>query len=186
MAYVIYLFTFPHGKHYVGRTDDFNARLAAHKYDASKKSRHELYWGINKYGWDNITKDIIDTASTLEDAVAKEYEYIVKYDSVRKGYNMTENTKIGGNNWIGREDSEEFIMFKEYMKEVNGGENNGMYGKSHSLETKAKQKEKAKGRFSLPWFIEKYGEQVGKEKYEERRTFLKTRTMKRSFNGTFA
>ena len=99
---------------------------------------------------------------------------------------MTENTKIGGNNWIGREDSEEFRLFKEYMKEVNGGENNGMYGKSHSLETKAKQKEKAKGRFSLPWFKEKYGEEVGKEKYEERRQFLKSRNMNRSVNGTFA
>jgi len=186
MDHIIYLFTFPHGKYYIGRTEDFNARLASHKYEASKKARHELYWAINKYGWDNITKEIIDTASTLEEAVAKEYEYIVKYDSVRNGYNMTENTKVGGNNWIGRENSEEFLMFKEYMKEVNGGENNGMYGKSHSLETKTKQKEKAKGRFSLSWFTEKYGEEAGKQKYEERRQFLKSRIMKRSFNGTFA
>jgi group I intron endonuclease len=186
MEHYIYLFTFPNGKYYIGRTKDFNARLASHKYDASKKSRHELYWGINKHGWDNITKEIIDTAETLEEAVAKEYEYIVKYDSVRKGYNMTENTKIGGSNWIGREDSEEFRMFKESMKEVMSGANNGMYGKSHSSDAKAKQKEKAKGRFSLPWFTKKYGEEVGKEKYEERRQFLKSRNMNRSVNGTFA
>ena len=185
MAYVIYLFTFPHGKYYGERTENFNARLAAHKYDASKKSRHELYWAINKHGWDNIKKEIIDTVDTLEEAVAKEYEYIVKYNSVRNGYNMTENTKVGGNNWTGREGSEEFFMFKEYMKEVNGGENNGMYGKSHSSKTRAIQKQKAKGRFSLPWFVEKYGEDVGKQKYEDRRQFLKSRNMKRSSNGTF-
>jgi len=186
MEHFIYLFTFSNGKHYVGRTNNFKSRMIKHQSRANKKARHELYWAINKYGWDNIIKEIIDTASTLEEAVAKEYEYIVKYDSVRNGYNMTENTKVGGYVWIGREDSEEFIMFKEHMKKAMSGENNGMYGKSHSLESKTKQKEKAKGRFSLPWFIEKYGEEAGKQKYEERRQFLKSRIMKRSFNGTFA
>jgi group I intron endonuclease len=181
----IYLLTFPNKKYYVGRTNNYESRMIKHQSRARLKSRHELYWAINKYGWDNITKEIIDTVDTLEEAVAKEYERIVEYNSVRNGYNMTENTKVGGYVWVGREDSEEFFMFKEQMKIAMSGENNGMYGKTHTEETKTKQRERAKGRFSLSWFIEKYGEKIGKEKYEERRIFLKSRNMKRSSNGTF-
>ena len=159
--------------------------MITHKYKASKKARHEFYWAINKYGWDNVERKIIATIYTLEEAVAKEYEYIVEYDSIRNGYNMTENTKVGGSNWIGREDSEEFKAFKEHMKIKNGGENNGMYGKKHSDNTKSIQKQKAKGRFSLPWFIEKYGQEDGTKKYEERRDFLRNRNMNRS-SGRFS
>lgn len=185
MEHYIYLFTFPNGKHYVGRTNNYVQRLATHKYKAEKKTRHELYWAINKYGWENISKEIIDTISTLDETIAKEYEYIVKYDSIRNGYNMTENTKVGGSNWIGRENSKEFLEFKEYMKIVNSGENNGMYGKQHSLDAIKKQKAAAKGRYSLPWFIEKYGESEGKLKYENRCAFLKNRNINRSNNGRF-
>ena len=185
MEHYIYLFTFPNGKYYVGRTNDYDKRMTTHKHKASKKVRHEFYWAINKYGWDEIDHKIIDTADTLAEAVAKEYECIVKYDSIRNGYNMTENTKVGGNNWIGREGSEEFNAFKEYMKIKNGGKNNGMYGKKHSEDTKTVQKEKAKGRFSLPWFIERHGEDNGTRKYEERRDFLRNRNMNRS-SGKFS
>ena len=186
MEYCIYLFTFPNGKYYVGRTNNYEQRLATHKHKASKKIRHELYWAINKYGWDNVKKEVLDKSNTLEEIVAMEYEYIVKYDSIRNGYNMTENTKVGGSNWIGRENSEEFMDFKEYMSKVMSGKNNGMYGKSHKEETIKLQKQKAKGRFSLPWFIEKYGEEEGTNRYESRRQFLKNRNMNRAIDGKFS
>lgn len=48
------------------------------------------------------------------------------------------------------------------------GENNPMYGKTHSSETLKKQKEKAKDRYTLNWFIERYGEDVGSVKYNYR------------------
>ena len=186
MEYCVYLFTFPNGKYYVGRTNDYEQRLATHKHKANKKTKHELYWAIKKYGWDNIKKEVLEKANTLEEIVAMEYEYIVKYNSIRNGYNMTENTNVGGNNWIGKKDSLEFLEFKQYMSEIMCGENNGMYGKSHSDETIKLQKEKAKGRFSLPWFIEKYGEHEGKTKYENRRHFLRNRQLKRSNDGKFS
>jgi group I intron endonuclease len=185
MEHYVYLFTFPNGKHYVGRTNDYEQRMISHKCKANKKVRHELYWAINKHGWDNIDRRIIDTADTLEEAIAKEYEYIVKYDSIRTGYNMTENTKVGGNIWIGRENSEEFHMFKEYMKTTMLGDRNGMYGKKHTEESKSLLKEKAKGRFSLFWFIDKYGEEDGTKKYEDRREFLRNRNMNR-VSGRFS
>jgi group I intron endonuclease len=175
MKYVIYLFEFPNGKFYVGRTNDFEGRLATHKHQVTKKKRHQLYWAIRKYGWDNIKKSIIASASTLEEIVALEYEFIVKYDSIRSGYNMTENTKIGGDNWEGRRDGEEYREFLLNMREIRLGEKNGMYRKRHSKETKVLLKEKAKGRYSKEWFISKYGEAEGLDRYNKRCLALKNR-----------
>ena len=175
MEYVIYLFEFPNGKFYVGRTDDYEGRLASHKYQSTKKKRHQLYWAIRKYGWDSIKKNIIDKASSLEELIALEYANIVKYDSIRNGYNLTENTKIGGDNWQGRRDSEEYEEFLIHMRELRLGEGNGMYGKNHSEDTKTILKQKAKGRFSRDWFIERYGEVEGLERYNERCVALKNR-----------
>lgn len=175
MEYVIYLFEFPNGKFYVGRTDDYEKRLAAHKYQSTKKKRHQLYWAIRKYGWDNIKKSIIDRATSLEDLIALEYTNIVKYDSIRNGYNLTENTKIGGDNWQGRRDSEEYKEFLLHMRELRLGEGNGMHGKNHSEDTKTILKQKAKGRFSREWFIERCGEIEGLERYNQRCVALKNR-----------
>jgi len=185
MAHVIYLFTFPNGRYYVGRTKNFNTRMASHKYDSSSRPECVIHKALNKYGWDNVEKTIIDTADTLEEAVAKEYEYIVKYDCIRNGYNSTLQTKYGGDLWEGRKDTQEFKDFQEKMSSVTSGEKNGMYGKTQKEESKDKMKEKAKGRFSLPWFIERHGEIDGTQKYEDRRVFLKSRKLKHSPDGKF-
>jgi group I intron endonuclease len=186
MEYVIYLFEFPNGKFYVGRTDDYEGRLATHKYQSTKKKRHQLYWAIRKYGWENIKKSIIDRAENLEELIALEYTNIVKYDSIRNGYNLTENTKIGGDNWQGRRDSEEYLEFVEKMIKVNS--KGRMHGKNHSEDTKTILKQKAKGRFSKEWFIDRYGEIEGLEKYNQRCTALKNRDynkLKDPATGTF-
>ncbi len=36
-------------------------------------------------------------------------------------------------------------------------------------------KDKAKGRFTLPWYIQKYGEELGTQKYNDRCQALKNR-----------
>jgi group I intron endonuclease len=177
MKQYIYLFTFPNGKYYVGRTDDFSRRLAEHKIAAKKKKRHQLYWAIRKYGWDSIKKEIIAESNSVEDIIALEYDNIVKYDSIRNGYNMTENTQIGGDNWEGRRDSEEYREFLDHMRIIRSGEGNGMYGKTHREDSKVLLKEKAKGRYSLPWYIERHGEEEGTKKYNERCYKLKNRVI---------
>jgi len=45
------------------------------------------------------------------------------------------------------------------------GKNNGMYGKSQTAETILLMKSKAIGRYTLSWFIDKYGKILGNEKY---------------------
>ena len=167
MEYV-YKITSPKGKSYIGRTNDFNNRMAEHKHEAKQLRRdYPLYRAIQKYGWDNFKKEIIAEAESSK-IESLELHYIKKYDTVKNGYNATYNTEGGGNQWIGREGSKEHKNFIEKMTKLNSGENNGMFGKTHSEESINKLREKAKGRFSLPWFIDRHGEEEGKMLYEER------------------
>lgn len=173
---IIYLLSFPNGKHYVGRTKNIlSQRLIEHKTRATKNYQHPLYYAINKYGWDNITKTQLYTAETEEELILKELEFIKYFNSLYNGYNLTLNTEIGGDNWKGRRDTPEYEEFLKRMRELRLGEGNGMYGKTHTEESSVKMKEKAKGRFTLEWFQEKYGEEEGEQKYKERNLKIKNR-----------
>jgi hypothetical protein len=70
---------------------------------------------------------------------------------------------------IGRKLSEETI--NKYKEKT--GEKNAFYGKNHIEKSKNVMKEKAKGRWTLHWFINRYGEADGTAKYKERCDILK-------------
>lgn len=166
---IIYLLSFPNGKHYVGRTkNSLEQRCTEHKARAVHGHQHPLYHAINKYGWENVKKEVLHLATSHEELVIKELEFILHFNSLANGYNLTINTEIGGDNWEGRRDSEEYNLFVEKMKLLTSGGNNGMYGRKHSKESTDKMKRKAVGRFTLSWFQEKYGEVEGKVRYENR------------------
>lgn len=186
-THYIYKFTSPVGKCYIGRTVNVEDRYKCHKWYYNRKYNRIIYNAMHKYGWDAFTFEVIDEVIGLENAIMKELEYIIKYDSIRNGYNQVSNTGRGGDVWDGHKHTEKYMEFVENMSSLMQGENNPMYGKSHSEEAKQKQKEKAKGRFSLKWFQERYGEVEGEEKYEDRCLWLKTRNMKKDpTNGRFA
>ena len=170
---IIYLFSFPNGKHYVGRTkNSFEQRCTEHKSRVGR-TQHPLYYAFEKYGWDNVSREIIDSAETHEELVLKELDYINKYDSLFNRYNLTINTEIGGDNWEGRRDSEKYFLFVKKMQKINS--EGRMHGKYHSDITKELQKEKAKGRFSLEWFQERNGVETGEQMYRARCLALKSR-----------
>lgn len=56
---------------------------------------------------------------------------------------------------MGRKASEKT---KKKFSEMRKGENNNFFNKKHKEETKIIMKQKANGRYSLEWFIKKYGE----------------------------
>lgn len=178
----IYKIQSPNGKVYIGRTKDFERRMIEHKHCAyTKKSTNTLYKAIRKYGWDNMTKEIIcevpsNTAQKIEE------ELIIANDSVKRGYNDT-YAGGGGSQWETRKDTDEYMEFLEKMKKINSS--NRMHGKKHSKSAIQKQKEKAKGRFSLPWYIDRHGTEEGTRLYEERRQWLKTRNLPKDKNGKF-
>ena len=182
---VVYKITSPKGKSYIGRTNSFVDRMREHKHEANKLRRdYPLYRAIRRYGWDNFTKEILVEA-TSEEIEALELHYIKKYDTVKNGYNATYNTEGGGNLWLGREGTKEHLDFIEKMTKINSGENNGMFGKKHSNDSIQLLREKAKGRFSLPWFIDRHGEEEGTKLYNERCAKLKNRKLKKDSSGRF-
>ena len=113
-----------------------------------------------------------------KEAEKAEEELIRLNNSWKRGYNNLPSSE-GGDVWKGRYDTNEYMEFVEKMSKMNRGKNNGMFGKKHSRSSKLLLKEKAKGRFSLPWFIAKYGKEDGTLKHFERGQFLKNRPVKK-------
>ena len=181
----IYKITSPSDKNYIGRAHDVTVRMIMHKCEAfTKQSRYAIHKAIRKYGMENMKVIVIDKTPTIKSAKILEGYYIRKFDTVNEGYNETYCTG-GGDVWVDRYDTPEFKKFLEKMSSVTSGKNNGMYGKKHTNEARQKQQKKAKGRFSLPWFIERNGKDEGKRLYEERCQWLRSRKLPKDENGRF-
>ena len=89
-----------------------------------------FYRAIKKYGWNNFNHEILFSGLTLEQANKKEIELISFYDSTNrsKGYNL----QTGGSDRYHYSDD---VIDK--LKKSHSGENNGMYGKKHSDDSKS-------------------------------------------------
>lgn len=97
MHYYIYMYTFPNGKKYIGKTKRSMAQRRGNGWCGYKKSR--LLWNaIQKYGTENIRTDILfegaltyDEASDLERFyIAKYKTNACKYTNPSYGYNLTD------------------------------------------------------------------------------------------------
>lgn len=122
MSGIIYCFTFPNNKIYIGKTQkDFNIRLRSHKY-GSKYLKNYLYNAIRLYGWDNIKIEILCECETKEELNEKEIEFINKFDTTNpnKGYNL----RSGGEGGI------HHPLTKIKISQSNKGNKNGMFNKT--------------------------------------------------------
>jgi group I intron endonuclease len=157
--------------------------MAQHKHNALVKGDgNSLYKAIRKYGWENFTKEIITHTDTEETAQLLEETLIREMNSVKKGYN---DTYVGGGGNLYKDQPEKLERLRKKMSFITAGKKNGMFGKKQTEEAKQKQREKAKGRFSLQWYVDRYGDAEGTCLYKERSEKLKQRNLQRSTNGTF-
>ncbi len=203
----IYKLTSPSGKYYIGRSKEYDERMKQHGSRSKTGDEIVLYRAIRKYGWENFDKEIIAEVANNE-AVELEEFFIKKYNAVKNGYNMTYKG-CGGDIWGGRRDTIEYKEYCELQKELQSGEKNAMYGKTHSEETIEKlrelstgykngmfgkkhgqstiieMKKKSVGRFSLHWFQDRYGIEEGQVKYDERCEMLRNRKLKKDRYGRF-
>lgn len=97
--YVVYCHTSPSGKKYIGMSKNVKRRWEAH--GKHYKMCTKFYNAIKKYGWENITHEILEENLTKREAEKLEEFYIKKFDTVNNGYNM-----LKGVNDI----SEEFLL----------------------------------------------------------------------------
>lgn len=101
-TYVVYRHIFPNGKSYIGITcaKPYHRRWRA---GSSYSQQPKVYRAIKKYGWENITHEILYRNLSQDDANRIEQEMITKYNSVENGYNIS----TGGGGTYGIPCSEE-------------------------------------------------------------------------------
>ena len=120
-TWIVYKHTCPNDKSYIGITchKDPTRRWGKNGIAYINNGTQERFSrAIKKYGWDNITHEILECDLSYKNAQSKEKYYIKLYNSYDNGYNMT-----------------------------LGGEHSAMLGKKHSDETKQKISKYFKGRF---------------------------------------
>lgn len=84
------------GKSYIGQTSQkVEYRWNDHKNGKTSTENSPLKRAIEKYGWDNFSKEVIDTATSFEEALQKEMYWIEYYQTcipiygTNSGYNLT-------------------------------------------------------------------------------------------------
>ncbi|AEW47209.1 putative endonuclease [Bacillus phage BCP78] len=95
------------GKVYVGKTTGaLERRKRQHKHAAkSEKNKSYFHKALLKYGWENFSWEVIDTATDCDELNIKEIFWIkqLEANTSAKGYNLT----IGGDGKVGYTHTEE-------------------------------------------------------------------------------
>lgn len=167
-------------KIYIGKTNDLQKRWYNHVYCALVENEpYYFYNAIRKYGAKNFTLEIIEECGSEELALLREKYWIATLDSNNRniGYNMTSGGD-GVSGFKHSEDSKNKQKIKmlgrkltiEHKQKIsqgnkgkivslearskiskaNIGENNGMYGKTISNETREKLSEFQSSRIREP------------------------------------
>lgn len=161
------------GKFYIGSSKNIEQRFCEHKMmlGNNKHANIILQRSWNKHGQAGFTFSIVEECFP-DKCIEREQYYLDLLQPFKSvGYNIGKSA-CGGDNITDHPNREAFV---EKMKQVTAGNCNGMFGKTHSDVSIKKQKNAAIGRYSLGWFINKYGATDGPQKYQERRTALANR-----------
>ena len=118
MIGIIYKYTSPSGKCYIGQTIHEHTRKQRHKHAAEIGVDTMFYRAVRKYGWNNFTYEVLFTIDNDDKTRVKqkldfmERYYIRKFDTYNNGYNMT----LGGGGGSGKHTEEFKKMMSERMK----------------------------------------------------------------------
>ena len=170
------------GKFYIGSAKDIDRRWWEHKNDL-KKNKHinpKLQHAWDFYGETNFEFIILENVIECE-LFKREQFYLDMFKPYMRdiGYNITP-TASGGDNFTHNPDKEET---RRLLSDINLGAKNPMHGKKHSDEAKERQRERAVGRYTLEWFVDKYGAESGTLKYKERNDKLANRNINYSYDN---
>jgi group I intron endonuclease len=172
------------GKFYIGSSKDIEFRWSEHKkhlngnYHINKKLQNA--W--NFYGKENFEFTIVELVSNDETFLLEREQFyfdIFKPYIKEIGYNIGEKSS-GGDNFTHNPNKENI---REHLSDINLGAKNPMHGKKHSDEAKERQRDRAVGRYTLEWFVDKYGVESGTFKYKERNDKLANRNINYSYDN---
>ena len=91
--YDVYEHVFPDGKRYIGLSKNVSVRWQNN--GAGYMNNKKMRTAIEKYGWENVQHNIIETGLTRAQAQKKEMELIDKYDTIDNGYNIAAGGTAG-------------------------------------------------------------------------------------------
>ena len=168
------------GKFYIGSSKDIEFRWSEHKkhlngnYHINKKLQNA--W--NFYGKENFEFTIIELINDFS-LLVKEQFYLDMFKPHMKeiGYNINPSA-YGGDTITNNPNKEQIIKNMTVANNVGH-----MHGKKHSDEAKERQRERAVGRYTLTWFVDKYGIESGTLKYKERNDKLANRNINYSYDN---
>ena len=180
------------GRYYLGSSQDIDARWITHKRHLNTQKHINIFlqraW--NKYGSDNFDVEIIDNCDgySREEIFVIEQQYLDNLDD--RAYNLSRVAK-GGDNLTNHPNRDEIIARmtasviakyesmseeeKKYFSERSKGENNGMFGKTHTEEAKKAMSDGIKKFYSEHdnYISGKTFEEVfGKEEAQRRQSIL--------------
>lgn len=107
MKFIIYKYTCPENRSYIGITKNPETRKKQHRRKESDIS--DLYpfaVAIRKFGYDSFTYEVIDEANSVREANEKEIYWIKKLNTTKTGYNLS----LGGFLNISKKIPEEKII----------------------------------------------------------------------------
>lgn len=144
-------------KMYIGQT----CQKPEKRWNSGKGYKDNVYFSnaIQKYSWDNFEHEVIASNLTKEEADNFERFLIKKFDSTNpsKGYNLQDGGSHGQPSELSRENIRKAAQKRNQNEEwrrkqseshigLQAGENNGMYGKKHSEETRLKLRNASTGK----------------------------------------
>ena len=162
------------GKRYIGKD--------THNDPDYLGSGRILTKAIAKYGKENFKKIILESCNSIEELneCEKHWISITNAQKSQKYYNVGEGGE-GGDNITHNPNRDAFI---KKMTKINNDPKYKRTRGGHKESTKENQKLAAKGRYTLDWFKQRYGDEVGMEKYEARRHALKNRNYSKFRDST--
>lgn len=171
------------GKFYIGSSINLEERFYEHKWMLAKRTHPNpiLQRAWNKHGADKFTFEILEECVNNQKICFEREQYYLDLlkPYLEVGYNISKHA-AGGDTFTLNPNKE---AIREKMRILNAGDKNGMFGRTHNDSTKSEMKNKAKGRFSLQWFIERHGEEIGMQKYQERRQMLSAREINYNYDN---
>lgn len=112
---IVYMYTFPNGKRYIGITNNETKRKNEHKNDHinknCKKYNYLFYKALRKYGFENVKYEVIYRSNDYNEVKNMEKFYIQQYNTFHKngmGYNCT----LGGDGTLG------YVYTDEHRKKI--------------------------------------------------------------------
>ena len=141
--YKIYVHTAPNGKRYVGITrQKLNRRW---RYGEGYKRCVYFYKAIKKYGWDNITHQVLVDGLTKSQAEALEKQFIERWNTRDKRFGYNSRSGGNANSSLSAETIAKIKMAKR--NKTPKGKDSPFYGKHPSDVTRMRMSQAKQGKY---------------------------------------